>query len=184
MTSRHARVTWHATKMADRGSGELHLLSYFLPGLLAISLSSRSLPFLSCRKNLSFFFPQGGITRTRSLVSALACPESSNPSWRPDSPVLRSLLPFPAHTLSRCRSRSFIFWTLSFHLLFSHIVSPLLFAFFFFSPSLPCQKFIHHQSSSPSASNYSPFSSHSFFLITKARRNLATLILQPLNAEA
>lgn len=76
-----------------------HLLSYFLPGLFtSVSLSFSVPPYSSSRrKNLSSS-PQGDFTRTCSLVLALACPESPNPSWRPDSPVLRSSLPFPAHT--------------------------------------------------------------------------------------
>lgn len=121
-----------------------HLLSYFLPGLFA---STSLCPFppssLSPEKNLSSFLPQGDIARTRSLVSASACPVSPNPSWRPDSPVLRSLLPFSAHSLSRSLppffslslSRSFVFWTLLFHLFF-HIVFSLPFAFFSSSLSL------------------------------------------------
>jgi len=152
-----------------------HLLSYFLPGLFT-SLSlflSPLLLFPSCRKNLSSFFPQGDITRTCLLVSALVCPESSTPPWRPDFSVLRSFLPFPVLSLSLSHflSRSFIFWTLIlFHLLFSHIVL-LFFLFVFLVRNSSIMSPLHHL----------PFLiSFLFFSLRRARKNLTTFILQPL----
>lgn len=59
MTSRHARVTWHATKMADRVPAKLHLLSYFLTSLFA-SLSSLRVFFFSLLPEISkLLFPGG-----------------------------------------------------------------------------------------------------------------------------
>lgn len=156
-----------------------HLLSYFLPGLFM----SISHPIPRCRKNLSSFFSP------REISPGLA---RSSRLWRvPNRRILHSSL------IPRASIFASIFCAppLSLFLfLVSSLVPSYSGPFHFIFRSLASCYFLHfssslfhfpvkNSSSSSSASAYSPVSSHTFFfLVTEARRNLATLILQPLNA--
>lgn len=85
MTSRHARVTWHAANMADRAV-PAYTFSYFLAGLFApLFPVPPLLNRFSVVSEKSNFFPSllrgERYQDSRSLVSSLACPEMS-PSWR------------------------------------------------------------------------------------------------------
>lgn len=166
--------------MADRGSGETTTFSpIFCPVYSRLSPSTFPLfPLLSEKSKL--LLPPGRYYQDSSRL------------WHvPNRRILHGGLISPCfdlcfhflRTLSFSLSRSlvssysgpfrFIFYSLTFYYYLTH------FSFSFF---LSCKEFIYHQSSS-SALPITLFSHLiPFFLITEARRNLVTLILQPLNA--
>lgn len=168
-----------AGKMADRGSGETAPSLLLSTRFIRVVLSSRSSLFPARRKNLSLASsPQGGVTRTRPLARLWRVLNRRILHGGLIPPVLRSLLPFLALSLSLSRSHSLTPGSFRF-IFYSHILMLVLLTFFFFSSFLSCPL---HQSSLSLASDYFPFSSHPFFLITGTKRKLATLISRPRNA--
>lgn len=69
MTSRHARVTWHAAKMADRIVPAY--FSYFFPGLFTPFSHPTVFPSRAGKFYHSYLFPQESVIRTRLLAFQL-----------------------------------------------------------------------------------------------------------------
>lgn len=69
MTSRHARVTWHAAKMADRTVPAY--FSYFFPGLFTPFSHPTVFPSRAGKFYHSYLFPQESVIRTRLLAFQL-----------------------------------------------------------------------------------------------------------------
>jgi len=135
MTSRHARVTWHTTKMADRVPAKLHLLFYFLLSFASLSLFLPVFSFSLLPEKSKHFSPgrcyQDSLTRHDFDVPRIV--EFFMAAWFPCASIFAFIS--LAHIFSLSLSLSLFLCrslALSGPFLFYCIIL-LLFAFFFSS---------------------------------------------------